>query len=1322
MAQETVRERLLRERRRRLSLMRTGERLGIDTSQFKPEESTFWKILEPFQRPQMAVFNFVNEFQTNPNATMETAIGHAWEGLKGDERTYFADILRNQGMKDGPLLVTLGLAGDIFAEPMNIVPVGMVSKLPESIRKIGLASERGRKLAYWWDTLWRDTSLNSIRKAAHAMFINRPDVSPEMARLFESSVVKEWETWKAADLGELSVRAERTKLDVTQVDRVANYFGLDRKGAAKAIEDADWRVSTLEAMRAGPTEHGKLPHVILGELLHKAEKNSRIAQALRASGYMEEMRRFFRDDLKGMSEGDMKRVMYYAEAAGMGPRAWQTRVGRLAKADRMTKALDGADDAERVRTAGQRLADMELQRFDAEDKLGLPTSMLGGIYPKKMMELRSSSRDEFAKIEEVVRSRHAGKIKATNETLRQMADGFEKFNWGTPKYNQDRDALVWLMRNVAKNPNGPSVDDMGILRRYIEGMMDEVYLESPARKIRAPRPGVFEPDVREVTFRGGEGGVPRVSFGGPHATVMKSDFMDVSPGVAKRLQEKMKRMGWEKIRNADGSVTWTGKGPLPEAEIPVELAKKHLGKVMADTKTQANRLRSLGQSALHTLSAHQQFIEDFIPKRITMERKQFKLRYEAKMRDYFMLQDMVPGYVRWSVSDDDARWILKNKRMRSNMMSDKHAALLHRAWVDQGTNLPLPRQTVEKILKAQESELNDLGASILKRRLTVWEAIRGKPAKLGEMFDADPIRAMLLRRQESVRAVGAHQFKDEIARLLGGYSGPQGSEMPAFGKVMRRVVESPEEMVGRPGWMTTTAKGREKLAMLPARFPTPLANLINDLEPAYTSPAAARDFMGIFSKMQAWWVGTTLLPWPAYHSRNFVGNLWNMALGGFFTSGVKVGRFWELPYDPHAFMDFANAAHMQRLLTSGDEAALHAMRFNFNGVNMTGAEVVNLARRHGVVDNGLWTTFWKASAEQSIKAKGGLLGADGRPSLQAAKEAIADGWDLPALFTPGGSARQPIMRLGKEVARGIENHARLSYFINRLRKGDDAVEAATNTAHWLIDYSDVTPFHAQVLRGAFPFATWTMKNIPLQLEGLLSRPTQFTALEKVTRAMGSPGSPMLGVSSMLAERQVHGVAPEDQAGPMDLPAWMKRMAPFELGRDDQGNIEIGTLGGWIPAADLDRVHPQNILRTPLDMLTPLLKVPLETFSERSFFYDRDLKGTSEFAGFEMNAKVANALTSIRAASEFDRLNLLAGTTFATRRLRPETDDTIKQRVARLLTGIKVYPTDARKARLYNLKELNNALSQEVAKERRVRSREGLAMVQRDWERMWGHRE
>lgn len=1323
---ETPRERLLRERRRRLSLMRTGRRLGIDVESYQPEESTFWKILEPLQRPQMAVFNVIDELQTNPDATYDTVIGRAWAGLNGEEKTYFADILRNQGMKDGPALVTFGLVGDIVADPVNLVPVGLMSKLPTSIRKMGLATERGRKMAYWWDTLWRETSLDSVRRFAHKAFVNRPDVSPEDARLFQSSVVKEFEHWKSADLGELAVGEARKAHDIGQVDKVAAHFGMDRKDAAKAIDTMDWRVSALRMMEAGPTEHGKLPHVIYGELLHKAAKDKRVAEQLMASGYMDELKRFFNEDLRGMSKDDMRRVLYYSEAVQMGPRTWQTRVGKLAKADRMRKALDGADDPERVRKAGQRHADMETQRFDTEEKLGLNPPMLGGIYPKEMRELRASAREELGRMAETVKAKHKGKFRSVRKSLTAMADGFEQFNWGTPKQNADRDALVHFMRLAARKPEGPDATDLEMFHKYLTGMMDEIYLEAPTRKLsRAAKPGTFTPEIREVrVFKDPKTkGLASVSFLGPHAPA-NPRIGSIPAGALAKLEATMKKKGWERIANADGSVTWRGKGPIPEAEIPVDLARQHLAKVQAAGKKEANRLFRLVQGTQRTLTAHQQFIEDFLPKKIALERRGFKMRYEKQMKDYFMLQDMVPGYVRWSVSADDARWVVNSRRMRQNMFSEKHAALLHRAWADQGTGLPLPRQTIEKILKAQESELNELGASILKRRMSVWDALRGKPAAVGEFFDSDPIRSMLLRRQEAVRAVGARQFHEEIGKLLGGYSGPQGVELPAFGNALRRVVESPEAeaIPGVAGeWVRTGAKGKEKMVFLPARFPKPVADMISNLQPAYTSPDASRDFMGIVGKLQAWWVGTTLLPWPAYHVRNFVGNLWNMALGGFF-SGAKVARFWEAPFDPQSFMDFAHAAHIQRLLTSGDEAALHAMRFNMNGVTMAGDEIVELARRHGVTDNGLWTTFWRASAEQTIKAKGGFLGPNGRPSIGAMKEALSDGWDAQALLTPAGAARQPIMRAGREVARGIENHARLAFFMNRLRKGDDAIEAAQKTALWLIDYSDVTPFHAQVLRGLFPFATWTMKNIPLQLRGMLERPAHFTALEKLARAAGAPESPALGITELLAQREVHGVAPEDRAGAMDLPAWMKRMAPVELGRDEEGNIQISTLGGWIPAADLDRIHPQNILRTPLDMLTPIAKVPLETFAERSFFYDRGLKGTTELWGVQMDAKAANALSSIRAFSEYDRLNLFAGMGFDNRRLRPETEDNLRQRVFRFATGMKVYPTDARKARLTNLRELNNLLSQEVAKERRARSREGQAEVQRAWERMWGHRE
>ena len=90
--------------------------------------------------------------------------------------------------------------------------------------------------------------------------------------------------------------------------------------------------------------------------------------------------------------------------------------------------------------------------------------------------------------------------------------------------------------------------------------------------------------------------------------------------------------------------------------------------------------------------------------------------------------------------------------------------------------------------------------------------------------------------------------------------------------------------------------------------------------------------------------------------------------------------------------------------------------------------------------------------------------------------------------------------------------------------------------------------------------------------------------------------------------------------------------------------------------------------------------------------------------------------------EFDRLNLLSGTTFSTRRLRPETEENHMQRVLRFMTGLKVYPTDTRRARLRNLREINKWLSIEVGKERRANTRAAMEEVQKALAQYGGKRD
>lgn len=138
--------------------------------------------------------------------------------------------------------------------------------------------------------------------------------------------------------------------------------------------------------------------------------------------------------------------------------------------------------------------------------------------------------------------------------------------------------------------------------------------------------------------------------------------------------------------------------------------------------------------------------------------------------------------------------------------------------------------------------------------------------------------------------------------------------------------------------------------------------------------------------------------------------------------------------------------------------------------------------------------------------------------------------------------------------------------------------------------SDLTEFERGVLRRAFPFWTFTARNVPLQAKMLVKRPGKFATLQKVReegqRAAGLPDD---------YEEQLPGY---DQRGlPVPLPDGLGLLFP-KLPATDLNRLPGNTLSalmradpGRLPgalSADAGDAFDQT-----LAMLTPLAKTPLE---------------------------------------------------------------------------------------------------------------------------------
>lgn len=83
--------------------------------------------------------------------------------------------------------------------------------------------------------------------------------------------------------------------------------------------------------------------------------------------------------------------------------------------------------------------------------------------------------------------------------------------------------------------------------------------------------------------------------------------------------------------------------------------------------------------------------------------------------------------------------------------------------------------------------------------------------------------------------------------------------------------------------------------------------------------------------------------------------------------------------------------------------------------------------------------------------------------------------------------------LGGAIAHNLENQSRVVNLLANVRRFGSVDEAARHVQQFLFNYSDLNAMQKVYLRSIIPFWTWPTKNLALQMELVLSRPSVYTA-------------------------------------------------------------------------------------------------------------------------------------------------------------------------------------------------------------------------------------
>ena len=453
---------------------------------------------------------------------------------------------------------------------------------------------------------------------------------------------------------------------------------------------------------------------------------------------------------------------------------------------------------------------------------------------------------------------------------------------------------------------------------------------------------------------------------------------------------------------------------------------------------------------------------------------------------------------------------------------------------------------------------------------------------------------------------------------------------------------------------------------------------------------STNEFVKFFDGVQGLWKMWSLGVRPAYHLRNIVGNIWN----AYSLAGVK---------GPSGMKAYRDAGRIQNSAWRNDLPTDNVMvKTKVDGatVNLSSKEVMDLALERGVMGRGQYSGDIVNILEEDV-ARGGIGVFQGMAKNQKEKYKLLKGAqastremgsDIPWGGMQGkafGSQSLPL-KWGFGFGNMAEGNARMAVFIDSLRKGKSADEAAMLVKKTLFDYSDLSSFERNVLKRVIPFYTWTRKNIPAQIEGILKNPQRYqkitTARENIEYKHGRPDP--------------------------EFTEWWGKRVPIYIGKEAEGDIwNLVSLLNYAPVADLERLgNPVQLIG---EMVSPFMKEPLEQLANYSFYRGKAIqkyKGqTQDFLGVKMPKRLAKLAENLVPIAELNRLNPFGMFGEALLQDSGKIDRTPSvfgveregtggydlergSRLLRYITGLRAYPVDEAKGQYWSRRNLQKDLS------------------------------
>jgi hypothetical protein len=362
-----------------------------------------------------------------------------------------------------------------------------------------------------------------------------------------------------------------------------------------------------------------------------------------------------------------------------------------------------------------------------------------------------------------------------------------------------------------------------------------------------------------------------------------------------------------------------------------------------------------------------------------------------------------------------------------------------------------------------------------------------------------------------------------------------------------------------------------------------------------TNDAGLNSIMQAMHGMRRWWTSWTLAPFPAFHVRNLASDMIQSSQAGLSpmkdlakapmgesayaaSMGFQMARK-GLPDDQGAWgVGKASLDNLRATLSKqfGEDVTVERLQDWMELEGIVGSKSVRDLDINAMFSKD--PVYQQAMKQRSLKSRAA---------------------DFLPFQAPG---RSPIIRAGFKAGEHVADYTRTALFFDSLRKVapdaqslDQAMEYATATVRkHLFDYSDLTSFERNFMRLAMPFYTFTSKNLPMQIEKMMTDPKHLQWTARLYQG-------------------AWGQFDDSEIKPEDLPVWLEEGLglPMHKVENEMGEATyaIWSPRGWLPQTELNEMA--DLIRGKagtqlLARLNPALKEGFEQMLNKDSFTQREI--------------------------------------------------------------------------------------------------------------------